>query len=446
MTEVEIGRESLVSEVRSRLRRFPVVAILGARQVGKTVLSRMVESRLDGGECTRFDLERPADIRALEDPFLALERLGGLVVLDEIQRRPDLFPALRVLADRPGRPASFLVLGSASRDLIQQSSETLAGRISYLHLGGFGLEEVGADSMPGLWLRGGFPLSFLAASDADSLSWRDEFVSTFLEKDIPQLGFIAQAPRLRRLWTMLAHDHGQTLNSSRLGGALGTTDKTVRSIVDILEQTFMVRILRPWFTNTRKRVVKSPKVYIRDAGILHSLLRIRDHKDLLSHPVAGMSWEGFAMEEIIRRWRFSPRDCHFYKTSQGAELDLFVVEGQQRRGFEFKMAENPTVTKSMRIVMADLGLESLWVVHPGAKSFDLDESIRAVSLARLDDEWLEDDRTATNRTCPHCDTISDMLTGYGQGLVSEEGDLPAITKSTLWCPSCMRKFPHRGPW
>lgn len=446
MTEFQVARDSLVGEVESRLRQFPVVAILGARQVGKTSLSRMVESRLPGGGCTRFDLERAADVRALTDPYLALEPLRGLVVLDEIQLRPDLFPALRVLVDRPGRPATFLVLGSASRDLLQQSSQTLAGRISYLQLGGFSLEETGSGSMLDLWVRGGFPLSFLADTEAGSLKWREEFANTFLERDVPQLGFKAQGPNLRRLWTMLAHSHGSPLNSSRLGEALGVSDKTVRSYVNILEQTFMVRLLKPWHTNTAKRVVKSPQVYIRDSGILHSLLRIRSHQDLLSHPIAGKSWEGFAMEEIIRRWRFSAPDCHFYKTTQGAELDLFVVEGERRWGFEFKMSESPAVTKSMRIVMDDLGLDNLWVVHPGAKSYDLDKTIRAVSLARLEEEWLEDKRLARDRTCPACGTISDMLTGHGQGAVAEGGRLPPISKSTLWCPSCMRRFPHRGPW
>lgn len=368
--------------VRGLLRRHPVVAILGARQVGKTTLARSV-CRLERGRTVWFDLEDPADLGRLGEPMLALRGARGLVVIDEVQRRPDLFPVLRVLADRPGRPARFLVLGSASPELLRQSSESLAGRIAFHQLTPFALEEAGSARWAGLWLRGGFPRSFLARSDAASAEWRRGFVRTFLERDLPQLGISIPAETMRRFWTMLAHYHAQSWNASEFGRAFGVADTTVRRYLDALTSTFVVRQIQPWHENLGKRQVKSPKVYVGDGGLLHVLLGLETLADLEGHPKVGASWEGFALEQVVHALGARSEECFFWATHGGAELDLLWLRGSRRRGFEFKRTEAPSVTPSMRIALKDLRLDRLDVIHAGAQTFPLAERIRAVALPRL---------------------------------------------------------------
>ncbi len=371
-------------EVARRLRRSPVVALIGPRQAGKTTLALRIGARLS--RVTRFDLEDPADRALLDDAGLALRRLRGLVVLDEIQRRPDLFPILRVLADRPGVPARFLVLGSASPELLRQSSESLAGRIAFHELGGFDLEEAHPRAWRRLWLRGGFPRSFLARTEAESLEWRRDFVSTFLERDLPQLGVSTPAATLRRFWTMLAHWHGQVWNASEFARAFGVSVPTVGRYLDQLEGAFVVRRLPAFHENLSKRQVKAPKVYVGDSGLLHALLGLPGERDVLSHPRAGASFEGFAIEQVVRRLGARRDECHFWSTHAGAELDLLVVRGRTRLGFEFKLSEAPALTASMRVALADLKLQRLDVVHAGERTFALAPRARAVAVARLLDD------------------------------------------------------------
>lgn len=368
-------------EVASLLREFPVVGILGARQVGKSTLARRVAARR--GISHFFDLESPVDLARLAEPSLALSDLRGLVVLDEIQRRPDLFPVLRVLADRPRKPARFLVLGSASPELLQQSSESLAGRIAFLELGGFDLREVRKGELDRLWLRGGFPRSFLARTEAESLRWRKELVKTYLERDIPALGLRVPPASLGRLWAMLAHWHGQIWNASELGRSLGASDTTVRSWLDLLARTFAVRVLRPFHENLGKRQVKSPRVYLADSGILHALLDIRDRRDLEVHPKLGASWEGYVIRQIVAALGAKWDDCYFWRTHEGAELDLLVVRGRQRLGFEIKRTDAPVLTPSMRHALEDLCLSELTVVHAGSVEMRLAPKVRAIPLARI---------------------------------------------------------------
>ena len=377
-----IPREDHLRAVRHLLRTNPVVAILGARQVGKTTLAKQIVQRHRRSHF--FDLESSADRARLVDPLLALEPLRGLVVLDEVQRRPELFPTLRVLADRRPRPSRFLVLGSASPDLLRQTSESLAGRIAYYELPGLSLEETGTANAELLWLRGGFPRSYTARSHAESYRWRQNFVSTFLERDIPGLGIQIPGTTMERFWTMLAHYHAQVWNGSELARAFGVSHHAVRRYLDTLEATFMVRVLKPWSTNVAKRQVKSPKVYIRDSGLLHRLLDIRDPVALERHPKVGASWEGFMIESIIRAMGAEDGRCYFWATHSGAEIDLVVQTGTGRlRGFEIKRTSSPTVTRSMRSAMTDLQLRSLDLVHAGEDSFPLARNIRAVAAGRL---------------------------------------------------------------
>jgi len=373
-------------EVVAALRRAPVVALLGPRQVGKTTLARAVSDHFRG-PTTRFDLERQVDLARLTDAEATLGPLKGLVVLDEIQRRPELFPVLRVLADRP-RGTRFLVLGSASPELLRQSSETLAGRITFHELTGFTMDEAQPRELAGLWLRGGYPSAFLARTNADSLRWRDDFITTFVERDLPQLGFEISAPVLRRFWTMLAHLNAQVLSWSDLSRSLGVTDKTVRRYAELLQATFMVRLLAPWHENLSKRQVKAPKVYLRDTGLLHALLGVDSTQTLDGHPIRGASWEGFALESVIRQLGADARQCYFWATHQGAELDLFVLHGQRRLGFEFKSSSAPTMTPSMRIALEDLKLDALEVIHPGTETYSLGKKTRALPLARITRELL----------------------------------------------------------
>jgi len=366
-----LNRKTLELEVAQALEEFPVVALLGPRQCGKTTLSRTLEAH-------RFDLEDPVDLARLEDPVLALSPLRGLVVLDEIQRRPDLFPYLRVLADRPGTPARFLVLGSASGELLRQSSESLAGRIRFLELSGFDLSEVADRDR--LWLRGGLPRSYLATSDNASWTWREQYLRALCERDLPQLELRMPAQETRRLLQMSAHLHGQTVGYSDLSRSLGISDKTVKHHLGILEGAFLVRLLAPWHANMGKRLVKAPKLYWRDSGLLHSLAGIRTMEALNTHPRLGALWEGFAMEQILSTRRGA--SAWFWATHAGAEIDLLVEHGSGMWGIEFKWSSVPKTTASMRIALADLGLERILVVHPGDKNWPIADRIEATSLSK----------------------------------------------------------------
>ena len=364
-----------------------MVAVLGPRQIGKTTLARQV-GREYRSPAHRLDLESPADLNRLtEDPELVLGDLRGLVVIDEVQRRPDLFPVLRVLADRRPRRARFLVLGSASPDLLRQTSETLAGRIHYHRLGGLGLDEVGHDRIARRWLRGGFPEAWLARSNPAAFLWLESFVRTFLERDLPSLGVRVPGPALRRFWTMLAHWHGQVWNSSEFARSFGVADTTIRRYLDVLTGAFVVRQLQPWHANVAKRQVKAPKVYLRDSGVLHALLGIDDMRSLNSHPKSGASWEGFLLEEIIDRLRLEDEHVHFWATHTGAELDLLVVRGRRRIGIEIKRTTAPKVTPSIRSAVRDLGLSEVVVVHAGRESYPLGAKVRGVAAARLDTDF-----------------------------------------------------------
>lgn len=379
-----IARAGHVEALHRLLARTPVVALLGARQVGKTTLARQIADEARRSEF--FDLERAADVARLTDPELTLGPLKGVVVLDEIQRRPDLFPALRVLADRPGTPARFLVLGSAAPELLRQSAESLAGRIAFHQLPGLTIEEVGATALDRLWLRGGFPRAFTARSNDESANWRDTFVRTFLERDVPQLGIAIPSATLERFWSMLAHYHGQIWNASEFGRSFGVSHHAIRRYLEALEATFMLRVLRPWAENLAKRQVKSPKVYVRDSGLLHSLLDITDLSHLERHPKVGASWEGFIVESLIHRLGARSDQCYFWATHTGAELDLLVVDGARRLGFEIKRTTAPGLSPSMRHALSDLGLTRLDVVHAGASTFPLAPSVRAVAAHRLLDD------------------------------------------------------------
>ena len=373
-----IDRPRYLALIRDTFRVHPVCALLGPRQCGKTTLARGLAGREPS---TVFDLEDPVDLRRLDAPKSALEGLQGLIVLDEIQRRPDLFEILRVLVDRPDSDARYLVLGSASPDLVRGVSESLAGRIGFVDLAPFDLDEVGVAAASSLWLRGGFPRSFLAEDDEASATWREGFVRTFLERDIPQLGISVPAGTLRRFWTMIAHFHGGVWNAAQLARSLGASENTARRYLEILAGAYVVRVLPPWFENIRKRQVKSPKVYLRDCGLLHTLLGIGDRESLSGHPKRGTSWEGFSIEQIIHG--LPAGDAYFWGTHGGAELDLFLRVGTRRYGFEFKLADAPGTTKSMRVALEDLDLDHLWVVYPGGEPYDLDERMSVVPLAGI---------------------------------------------------------------
>jgi uncharacterized protein len=373
-----IERRTDLARVRAALRRSRVVALLGPRQCGKTTLAQQFV-RADSE--SYFDLEDPRSVVRLTEPELALRPLKGLVVIDEIQRRPDLFPLLRVLADRKPLPARFLILGSASPELLHQSSETLAGRIETVPLEGFRLADVGAQAQPRLWLRGGFPLAYTARTEADSVAWRRQFLQTFLERDIPQLGIQVPTIALRRFWNMLAHYHAQTWNGAELARALSVSEPTVRRYLDLLTGVFMVRQVPPWFENISKRQVKAPKVFIRDSGLLHALLGIDSRRNLELHPKVGASWEGFAVEEVLKA--LQPDEAYFWATHQGAEIDLVLFKKGRRIGVECKRKDAPTLTPSMRIALGDLKLERLLVVYPGERRYRLAERVEVVPLGEL---------------------------------------------------------------
>jgi predicted AAA+ superfamily ATPase len=370
-----IGRSQYITLLQNQLKNNPVVALLGPRQCGKTTIARFIAAQSDS---EYFDLESPLDLARLSNPMFALEKLEGLIIIDEIQRKPELFEILRVLADRPDKQAKILVLGSAAPRLIKGASETLAGRIGFVDLSGFGIDEVGKNNIATLWHRGGFPRSFLASSDHTSFQWRNNFIRTFLERDIPQLGISIPADTLFRFWSMLAHFHGQVWNGAEFARALGTSQVTARKYLDLLSGAYVVRQLQPWHANLKKRQVKSPKVYIRDTGILHSLLFIENESQLQSHPKVGASWEGFVFEEVIRMCM--ERNLYFWSTHAGAELDLLLFKGGKKTGIEIKYTDAPKTTKSMRVAIHDLELDHLYVVYPGTKSYPLDELITALPI------------------------------------------------------------------
>jgi hypothetical protein len=370
-----LPRLRYIQDLLIATQRSPVTALLGARQVGKTTLAR---SFITERPAEYYDLESLPDQRRLQNPELVLGSAQGLVVLDEIQRMPGLFSALRVLVDRQENRARYIILGSASPELIHHASESLAGRIEFIELSGFDLSETGRSTWEVLWLRGGFPRSFLADSVGDSLAWREGFIRTFLERDLPQLGINIPATAMRRFWTMLAHYHGQTWNASELSRAMGLSDKTVRSYLDILSGSFMVRQLQPWFANTGKRQVRAPKIYLRDSGLLHSLLNISDMNTLLGHPKVGASWEGFAIEQVLNLLR--PQTAYFWATHGVAEFDLLFFAMGKSYGIEVKFNEAPDVTRSMRAALHDLELEHLWIIYPGEHSYQVEKRISALPL------------------------------------------------------------------
>jgi hypothetical protein len=373
-----VERPRLRAAVAAALERAPVVALVGPRQVGKTTLARTF---LSSDSANYFDLEVPAAEVLLANPMLALESRTGLVVVDEVQRAPDVFKVLRVLCDRDPLPCRFLLLGSAAPGLLQQTAETLAGRIEVIEIGGFALDEVGPDAIDRLWLRGGFPRSFTAAREADSRRWRQQFVRTFVERDLPLLGFTSPPAAMRRFWALLAHWHGQIWNAAEPARTLGVTAPTVRRLLDWLAGTFMVRTLPPWHENLGKRQVKAPKVYLRDSGLLHELLGIPDHDTLLVHPKAGASWEGFALESVLAVAQ--PDDAYFWATHGGAELDLLLLKDGKRVGVEFKRADAPRLTPSITTALHDLRLDALYVVYPGTRRYPLAERVEVVPLTAL---------------------------------------------------------------
>ena len=373
-----IERPSFITEIQAALQRSRIIALIGPRQSGKTTLAQRFVSR---DSVNYFDLEDPVSLIRLEEPMTALRDLTGLVVIDEIQRRPDLFQLLRVLADRRPLLARFLILGSASPDLVREASESLAGRLETISVSGFSLAEVGQERLSQHWLRGGFPLSYLAASDADSQIWRKNFIQSFLERDLPQWGIQIPAATLMRFWTMLAHYHGQTWNAAEASRSFGVSDMTVRRYLDVLEGVFMIRVLQPWYANIHKRQVKSPKIYFRDSGLLHTLLGIYSELDLYTHPKIGASWEGYAIEEVIKA--VGPDEAYFWATNNGAELDLLLLKDGKRIGVECKRKDAPRLTPSMKIAMEDLRLDKLIVFYPGERAYPLSERIEVKPLIRL---------------------------------------------------------------
>lgn len=370
-----IPRPGYLDAIQTAIERSPITALLGPRQCGKTTLARMIPS------AATFDLESQPDVRRLANPEMVLGAIEGTVVLDEIQRMPALFETLRVLVDRPGNRARFLILGSASPGVVRGASETLAGRVEFVELAGFDMTELHENDIDKCWMRGGFPRSFLAKSEGNSIAWREGFIRTFLERDIAELGFSLPSDAMRRFWTMLAHQHGQTWNGSQIGRSMGLSDKTVRGYLDVLTGTFMVRQLQPWHENVKKRQVKAPKIYIRDSGILHALLGLESMDDLLAHPRAGASWEGFAIEQLLRN--VGRAQSFFWATHAGAELDLLVLHRGKRYGFELKFSEAPAPSRSMRIALSDLRLDHVWLVYPGKSGYPIDASISVIPLREV---------------------------------------------------------------
>jgi len=382
-----IERPAYMNRIQQALRRSPIVALLGPRQCGKTTLARWVEKLEEVS--TYFDLESQPDLRRLANPEMMFASLSGLVIIDEIQTLPELFPVLRVTVDKPENQCKFLILGSASPGIIKNVSETLAGRVEFVDMSGFDLTELGADSWQTLWVRGGFPRSYLADSHQDSFIWREGFIRTFLQRDIPQLGLSVSAQALRRFWTMLAHSHGQIWNASQIASSSSINDKTVRSYLDILVETYMIRSLQPWYENIRKRQVKSPKIYFRDTGLLHSMLDLQDLHAVTGHPQAGASWEGFAMEQVLQLIR--PSHVYFWGTYSGAEIDMFFVLNGRRYGMEYKFNEAPDKTKSMSIALDTLQLNKLLIIYPGKETWQVNEKIWVCPITKVTDYVKRDD-------------------------------------------------------
>jgi uncharacterized protein len=373
-----IQRTSILSSLQKSLARSRVVVLVGPRQSGKTTLAREL---LEVDSVNYFDLEDPASLARLDEPMTALRPLKGLVVIDEIQRRPDLFPVLRVLSDRKDSPARFLILGSASGNLMRQTSESLAGRMERIVIGGFSIAELGSEAEDDLWFRGGLPLSFLASNETDSIAWRKNFIQALLERDFPQWGVRVAATALQRFWTMVAHYHGQVWNSAEPARSLGVSESTTRRYLDLLTDAFMIRQLPPYYADLKKRQVKSPKIYVRDSGLLHQLLGIDSMKRLYSHPKVGASWEGFVIEQLLVT---VPHDeVFFWATHQGAEIDLILRRGDALYGIECKRADTPRITPSIRIALEDLKLKHVFVLYPGIQRFPLARQVEAVPLREL---------------------------------------------------------------
>ena len=372
-----LKRQYYIDKITFLFKVNPILAILGPRQCGKTTLARMVAAQFSE-PVHWFDLENPTDLMRLQAPLLSLQDLRGLIVIDEIQKRPDFFPVLRVLIDQHRDTQRYLILGSVSRDLTQQSSESLTGRISYMELPPFSYPEVPAFNE--LWIRGGFPGSYLAATEAISWEWRKAYISTFLERDIPNLGITIPPQTIRRFWMMLSHYHGNIFNASEMGQSLGVAHTTARHYLDILTGTFMIRELLPWFENIKKRQIKSPKIYFRDSGIYHLLLNVSNQDALTLHPKLGASWEGFALESVIRHHHIAPEEAYFWGVHGQGELDLLLFQNGKRLGFEFKYTDQPTVTASMHLALNCLGLDELIVIFPGAHDFPLANNVRAIGL------------------------------------------------------------------
>jgi hypothetical protein len=375
-----ILRKTDTQNIKQLISLFPVTAILGARQCGKTTLARMMNSD------HYFDLENPVDLAKFDHPKLTLENLKGLIVIDEIQRAPELFPVLRVLVDN-NKEQKYLILGSASRGLIGQSSESLAGRIGYYRLGGFRINDVGNTNVYRLWFQGTLPPAFIADTPLAARIWTNNYITTYLERDIPQLGINIPAATLRRFWTMLSHYHVQILNFSELGRSFGVSDMTIRHYIEILEGTYMIRLLQPWYTNIKKRLVKRPKIYLRDSGIFHALMTIETMEQLNAHPKLGASWEGFALEHTCQVIGKNDQDFYFWNTHTGAEVDLFWQARGKNWAVEFKYMDAPKITKSMHSALADLQLEHLWIVYPGAETYKLAGNITVLPLTSIGEEW-----------------------------------------------------------
>ena len=384
-------KRGLAARVLTALRQFPVVGIIGARQVGKTTLAKSIARRRK--DAVYLDLELPSDVAKLRDAELYLRQYSrSLVILDEIQRRPDLFPILRALVDSSHRKGQFLILGSASPDLARQSAESLAGRVEYLELAPLNLEELASDgsAFPKLWYRGGYPRSYLEKADERSLRWRQAFIQTHLERDIPNLGVRIPATILRRFWEMVAHTHGQLWNASKIAASLGVSPPTVRHYLDVLQDTFMVRQLNPLHANLKKRLVKSPKVFLRDSGLLHGLLSLATYDALLGHPSAGSSWEGFVLEQlqanVPRGWR-----SFFYRTSAGAEIDLVLVPGGRRGviAVEMKLSLAPTLSRGFWSAHQDLKPKKSYVIYPGTESYPLGKGVSTLPVGQISRVWLD---------------------------------------------------------
>ena len=388
-----IAREEALQDLETKLKSFPIVGILGPRQCGKTTLAKQFIDNQSKKKTYFFDLENPRDLSKLENPLLNLENLEGYVIIDEVQRLPELFPILRVLADRVSKKTKFILLGSASPLLIKKSSESLAGRIAFIELRGFGIEtftklkETSRKSeqldVSKLWLRGGFPRSYLSSSIKDSYEWRENFIETFLERDIPNLGINIPARTLRQFWTMLSHYHGQVFNASELARSMNLSSPTIQRYLDILSGTFIIRQLQPWFYNAKKRIVKSPKIYFRDSGLLHVFLSIDSKTALNGHPKLGASWEGFALEEFISFHKLSEQECFFWGLHTGAELDLVFQKSGKLYGLEVKYSDAPKMTKSMHSALAELNLEKLFVLYPGKDAYKLDKKIEVIGIEAL---------------------------------------------------------------